>query len=273
MNERAGTELGPGQPPVVLLDANVLYSKVLSDYLVHAQYRGLVRLRWSSRILDEVIRNMKAKAAKRYSDPRDLGRRLAAADGLRDYIERTHPTALVDPSENDFAQFAHLAMPDPDDRHVVAAAVSAGADYLCTANTSDFPVSIMERLGMRRITPDVLLNGLVTDKPLEMVHAHQQVIAWTPGTTHRATLDTLRRSQAPVTADRMERLLMSLGDLDKRDDLARIYIHAVAERDRAYSGMPRPYMGGRNLNASVVWQTLGRPGPHRANQLPRQIDS
>lgn len=42
---------------VVLVDANILNSRVLRDYLVYTAADGLIRLRWSDTILDEMSRS------------------------------------------------------------------------------------------------------------------------------------------------------------------------------------------------------------------------
>jgi len=225
---------------LAVLDANVLYSQVLTDYFVHAQSQNLINLRWSSRILDEMIRNKKARAAEKFKDPVQLAPRLAAADDLRAYVERTYPDQLLEPSDEDYLPFDQLEMPDPDDRHVVATAVAAGATYLCTDNMPDFPPAVMTHLGIRRVTSDALLVELGTKHPLEMIRAHQQVIAWTPRATHQTTLDALDRARAPMFKATMERLLTSLGDVDSRDDLAQVYVSAIAELDRARAGLLPP---------------------------------
>lgn len=230
----------PGIRPIVVLDANVLYSQVLSDYFVQAQSRRLVVLRWSSAIVDEMIRNRKKRTTERYSGSADLVHRLDAVDALRGYIERTYSKEFIEPVGQDFLPFAHLAMPDPDDRHVLATAVAAHAEYLCTCNIVDFPESIMSQLGIERATPDELLHRLLVDNPVEMVHAHQTVIDWTRGATHRTTLAALERAQSPRFKDAMEQLLASLGNLDSRDDLARAYASAIAEHNRSRAGLLPP---------------------------------
>lgn len=253
-------------PPVAVLDANVLYSQVLSDYFVQAQSRDLITLKWSPTILDEVIRNKKKRAAERFTDPSELGARLAAADRLRAYIERMYPDQVLEPADRSYSSFRQLPMPDPDDRHVVATAVAAGAVYLCTQNTADFPAAVMTHVGVRRVTPDALLLELLAGHPLDMVRAHQQVIAWTPRTTHRATLEALRRAQAPMFKDAMERILIRLGDLDARDDLAQVYASAIAEGDRARAGMPLPVIGHPRRSDLVAGRMTGRQGVQRPDQ-------
>lgn len=50
----------PGSKKVVLGDANVLYSRVLRDYLVYASDEEAIAIRWSTEILDEVVEHLVA---------------------------------------------------------------------------------------------------------------------------------------------------------------------------------------------------------------------
>lgn len=248
----------PDTRPIALLDANVLFSQVLSDYFVKAQSEELLTVTWSSQILDEMIRNKKVKAAKRFREPADLHARLAAAEKLNTYIRHQYPSAFVEPDERHFVLLAEAPMPDPDDRHVVAAAIAARATHLCTDNTVHFPHSVLHRLGIEVVTPDELLVRLAADHPVEMTHAHQRVIEWTPGTTHRRTLATLRRAQSPMVAAEMEQLLSTLGNLDSRDDLAQRYDDLIMERRRALGGLPSPRTIGARARPTIAREvTLG----------------
>ena len=51
---------GDGCAPirVVLADANVLYSRVLRDYLLYAAMQGVLEVRWSAAILAEVVEHL-----------------------------------------------------------------------------------------------------------------------------------------------------------------------------------------------------------------------
>jgi len=53
-----------------------------------------------------------------------------------------------------------LALPDPDDRHVLAAAIRAGAEVIVTCNVKDFPGEILVRYDIETIHPDDFLVGL-----------------------------------------------------------------------------------------------------------------
>lgn len=56
---------------VAIYDANVLYPSLLRDVLIRVAQRGMVRARWTERILDEVFRNL-------VSNRPDLGRTTLA---------------------------------------------------------------------------------------------------------------------------------------------------------------------------------------------------
>jgi predicted nucleic acid-binding protein len=111
-------------PFIVVLDANVLFPFTLRDTLLRAAAGALYQLRWSAQILDEMTRNLVSTGTM--TEDR--------ANRLRAIMEREFPEAEV-------TGYQHLidAMPnDPKDRHVVAAAVKAGAKLITTANMKDF---------------------------------------------------------------------------------------------------------------------------------------
>ena len=56
-------------------------------------------------------------------------------------------------------------LPDSDDRHVLAAAVEEGAEWIVTWNGADFPGGIVEPLGITIMTPDELMTRLLRARP------------------------------------------------------------------------------------------------------------
>ena len=72
---------------VVLADANVLYSRVLRDYLLYAATEGVLEIRWSAAILTEVIEHLAGNIA---GFDATAGARLVAA------MNGAFPAAEVD---------------------------------------------------------------------------------------------------------------------------------------------------------------------------------
>jgi hypothetical protein len=72
------------------------------------------------------------------------------------------PDALVEGYEN---LIDELELPDPNDRHVLAAAVTAGADLLVTWNLADFPPTATGGHRLSVVTPDDLVLRLVQADP------------------------------------------------------------------------------------------------------------
>jgi hypothetical protein len=92
-----------------------------------------------------------------------------------------------------------IALPDEDDRHVVAAALRGQADLIVTANLSDFPASSLEPLGLEAQGPDdFLLNQLDLDPDVVIRVLHAQAAATQrPAITFDALVDQLIRCGVP----------------------------------------------------------------------------
>lgn len=108
----------------VVVDANVLFPLTLRDTVLRAAAAGFYQLRWSAEILDEMERNLVSTGTV----PADKAARLRAT------LDRFFPEAQV----TDYEPLIPAMKNDPKDRHVVAAAVKAGAQVIATANLKDF---------------------------------------------------------------------------------------------------------------------------------------
>ena len=127
-------------PPVVVYDACVLYPAPLRDLLMHLAWARLVHARWTDAIHDEWIRNLLANRP-------DLSR--AQLERTRALMERAVPEASVTGYEH---RISALTLPDPDDRHVLAAAWRRGPRRSSPSTWPTSPGRRWSRTGSRRCT-------------------------------------------------------------------------------------------------------------------------
>src|SRR2546430_3319191 len=100
---------------VVVYDACVLYPSTMRDLLIRIAQAGLVQAKWTEQILDEVFDSLQ-------KDRPDL--EPAKLDRTRVLMIRAVRDCLVTGYE---PLIPSVSLPDPDDRHVVAAAIRAQA--------------------------------------------------------------------------------------------------------------------------------------------------
>ena len=135
-----------------LLDACVLYPTVLRQIVLCVAEAGLTTPLWSPRILAEW-----AHVAARQGPAHE-----AVARGEIAALTARWPAASVQPSP---ATEVRLHLPDPNDLHVLAAAIDGGADLLLTLNIRDFPRAAVAAHGLDRQHPDEWLRKLHTRHP------------------------------------------------------------------------------------------------------------
>lgn len=116
-----------------ILDTSVLWPSLQRDFLLSMAVEGLYRPLWSDAILDELRRHEALKIVSRGGEAADAAIR---ADTLIQKMRANFDDALVTGWEGLEGTFG---LPDPDDEHVVAAAVVGGAGAIVTENRKDFP--------------------------------------------------------------------------------------------------------------------------------------
>lgn len=125
----------------VVLGANVLYPIAVIDLIVSLAETNLFHARWSDSIEAEATRNL---AEKRPELADKIPGRFAA-------MRRAIPDCII-------GHFDHLIdklrLPDPDDRHVLAAAIVGHADAIVTFNLKDFPTDYVRQFGIEVLHPD-----------------------------------------------------------------------------------------------------------------------
>jgi predicted nucleic acid-binding protein len=132
--------------PVAFLDSCVLFPPLLRDVLLSVAAEDVFDPLWSEAIQHEV------RAATERKHPGQgtvvdcvFARMTAVFDG--GLVQGWH------------ARTVGLMTPDPDDRHVLAAAITGNADVIVTANLKDFP-DYLSAAWNRGETPRQVPEGL-----------------------------------------------------------------------------------------------------------------
>lgn len=140
-------------PTIAVYDACVLYPAPLRSLLMYVAVEGLVQARWTGAIHEEWMRNVTR-------DYPDITR--AKAERVRDLMNTAIPDGMVAGYEN---LIDSLTLPDADDRHVLAAAIHAGAQAIVTFNLKDFPADALAGHGIAAIHPDEFVAALFDAAP------------------------------------------------------------------------------------------------------------
>lgn len=138
-----------------VLDACVLFPAALRDALLRAGAAGLYRPYWTDELLDEVRRNL----VDHHRTTAEQARQLT--DTMTEYF----PECRV----SDYTAFVKDATNHPKDRHVVGAALKAGARVIVTLNLRDFPSTAIDRHGIAAQSPDTFLMSLFENDSSQLV--------------------------------------------------------------------------------------------------------
>ena len=133
----------------MVLDANVLFGALTTDVLISTAMAGLYQANRSEEILAEARRAIEREVP---------GVSSAALDRRFALMQRALPDAVVRPEPSLIA----VMLNDPGDRHVLAAAVSVGAEAIVTENLRHFPASACAPHGVEAQSFDTFLGHLVS---------------------------------------------------------------------------------------------------------------
>lgn len=180
-----------------LLDACVLVPIVLADTLLRIAERELYRPLWSDRIVNE------AKDAVAAIHPEITVDRIAKRFAAMD-------EAFEDAQIRGWERFEkRVILPDPDDRHVVAAALRGEANAIVTTNVRDYPADAVRPLSIEVVHPDEFLLDQLERAPrvvLEILR-EQAEHARNPHMPLIDLMARLDRSGVPDFADEVRRLI------------------------------------------------------------------
>ena len=149
-------------PFVVVLDANVLFPFRTRDVLLTFAQDGLFRARLTEDILDEWTRNL--IRLKPHLEASVRAQEAAIKDHFEECLVSGYQP-LID----------GLALPDMDDRHVLAAAIRCSAQVIVTENHKDFPVNVIEEHGVETLSADDFLANTYDLFPAAAVRSLKKV--------------------------------------------------------------------------------------------------
>lgn len=177
----------------VVYDACVLYPAPLRDLLMHLAMTDLYRAKWTQQIHAEWMRNVLANRPD--LKPEQLAR-------TRELMDRSVRDCLVEGYEY---LIPGLALPDEDDRHVLAAAIRSRSSVIVTFNLKDFPAEMLEEYEVEAQHPDEFIAHLIDLNPawvLAAVARHRASLK-NPPKSREDYLDALLQQGLPETVSQL----------------------------------------------------------------------
>ena len=177
-----------------LLDANTLYPAPLRDLLLSLAVDGLYHARGTVRIHDEWTRNLAMNRP-------ELAERLPQVVAL---MNRIVPDCLI---ENYEALIDGLELPDVEDRHVLAAAITGHVDAIVTFNLKDFPGDVLGRYNIEAQHPDEFVLNQLELRQIDALAAIKAMRARLRRPSQSAVdlIATLERAGLPASAAHLRR--------------------------------------------------------------------
>jgi predicted nucleic acid-binding protein len=208
-----------------LFDACVLHPAPLRDLLMRLAMTQVFRARWTDTIHEEWIRSVLRQRP-------ELAVQLARTRQLMN-------AHVMDCLVTGYEQLIDtIYLPDPNDRHVLAAAITGGADVLVTMNLKDFPASRLAPFGIEAQHPDVFICNLLRQHETAIVAA-----------------------TAPLCAIRQNR---------QANILKRCWSRTCRRRSHCCASTKRRYEGGPQRQYGQATET-GAYDPNRLLPLPQRL--
>jgi len=184
----------------VLVDANVLYSKTLRDWLAlcYLQQDGWFEVKWTEDILAEVLYHLR-KDNPTFSD-HQIG-------GVRDKIIRTFPDGRITGYKID----TNVPYPDIFDAHVHAAATHGEVDFVLTLDRGFTKLgSLLDELSYELHSPDSFFCLLDDSSPFSIQQVTQlQLDYWVTKGKPFNLCTQLENAGAPQFAERVRTHLLA----------------------------------------------------------------
>ena len=178
-----------------VLDTNVIYPIDIRDLLFWFAHYDLFTPKWSKHIFDEWIDVMMRKGvSKEEVDKRVMKANIAFPDALVENYE-----SLID----------GLQLPDPKDRHVLAAAIKINANTIVTNNLKDFPKDYLSNFGLTAKSVDDFITDTIDLNQSIAIDAFKDMVLnrTNPDLDEFQILDILRRNGLKDSANYLHSLI------------------------------------------------------------------
>ncbi len=167
---------------ICVLDTNVIYPIDIRDLLFWFAHYDLFTPKWIKHIFDEWIDVMLRKGVSQdVADKRVRKANMAFPDGLVENYE-----SLIE----------GLQLPDPKDRHVLAAAIKINANTIVTNNLKDFPKEYLSNFGLTAKNADDFITDTIDLNQSIAIDAFKEMVLnrTNPDLDEFQILDILRRN-------------------------------------------------------------------------------
>ena len=181
------------QRSTAIIDANVLVSMTLTDLLIECAYRGLFAARWTDDIHREWIKAVRQMYPSLPSDKLERRRKAMDKSGRDALLTDYQPLVPT------------LQLPDPSDRHVLAAAIHGACDAIVTFDLKHFPADVLAAHGIAPVHPDTFLLTAFTEQQPDVLASVKACRARlkNPAKTAEVYLAQIAKAGAPLLAARL----------------------------------------------------------------------
>lgn len=180
---------------IAVLDTNVIYPVIIRDLLFWFAHYELFTPKWSNHIFEEWKTVMQRKG-------------VFEAEAIKrvNVANLAFPDALV---HNYESLLENLQLPDPNDCHVLAAAIKVNANIIVTNNLKDFPKEYLEPFGLKAASADDFFTDIIDLNPQEALLAFKEMVLnkRNPPLNDFEVLDLFRKIGLNDTANYLHALL------------------------------------------------------------------
>lgn len=194
----------------IVIDANGLISRILSNYFLHLGTHDEIQLIWSDSLLHEVEKNLAKKSGK-----------PEKAHQFVEVMKFYHPGAHVKVLDADVKSLrAQQSGVDDGDTHILATAIAGKAAIIATDNTKDFIGAkewMMKNHGIKLMDHGELLEKLFNEYPELSIDVHRYLLTGQyaeKGQDHMFSVLRRATKQAERSIQALETVLVELDDYE-----------------------------------------------------------